>query len=215
MSLMTIEAAHFYTHNDGSGQPVGFGVEQQKAINLALEVANKVGLPTQFMLFIDDYHGKPDLSEKLWEDHEIYDSLTQNSEVTTAMDYFARHGINPELISEFHVTTAAAYLYSLLTKKGVVKKGGRGLIDQYGGVALLTKEEQPTCALIDAALYLKKIGPDRSQPTITVLPQRFKGQQEQVIAILRAFGISRAPIQVIYHDELGNVCEEVDYSIGM
>ena len=59
---------------------------------------------------------------------------------------------------------------------------------------------------------MKKIGVTQDQPTVTVLPIRYKPQQEQVKQILRAFGVAHPPITVVYHDDQGVVLEHADWS---
>lgn len=208
----TIEAAHFYLYEEEKGESVGFLEEQKLGVKIAIQVANKLGITPQFLLFIDDYHGNPYLH--LNPPENIQSLLIDQVEVKSAQTYFQQNGIQPQIISEWELTSTAAHLYHLLLQKGVVAKGRRQLSNEFASVQLLTNEGDPTCSLIDAALYLKKIGPTRTQPTITVLPIRYKSQQDQVKQILAAFGVFKPFIIVIYHDDDGVVTNQEDWSLG-
>ncbi len=210
---ITIETAHFYLFEDEKGEPLGFLDEQKVSVQIALQIANELGITPQFLLFVDDYHGHPNLSTD-WQTEDIQTSLLNESEVVNAQEYFEQYGIAPRILSELDTTTAAAHLYHLLLHKGVVTKGKRVLYPEFGSTVLLTKDDQPTCSLIDSALYLKKIGPARNQATITVLPIRYKSQQSQVKNILAAFGLTHPPITVMYHDQKGKILEKDDWSQG-
>jgi len=208
-----IEAGHFYLFDDDKGEPVGFLEEQKQGILIALQIARELAVIPEFLLFIDDYHGNPHL-ENDWSDEAIEKSLQSESEVLKATAFMSDNKVEPQLISELALTSAAAHLYQLLVKKGVVAKGGRNLFDEFDHVGLLTKDDQPTCSLIDSALYLKKIGLESQNPTITVLPVRYHSQQDQVRQILKSFGLQYPPITVVYHDQVGEIIEVDDWSKG-
>lgn|GEM_PF-3277276 len=208
----TIEAGHFYLFQDEKCEPVGFLSEQKKGIQLACHLATELGLSVQFLLFIDDYHGNPHL-DKEWQAEEIYHTLLNSVEVQSACQFYHDAGIQPLLLSELELTTAAAHLYNQLVHVKAVSNGKRALIKSFGGALLLTKENQPSCSLIDAALYLKKIGFSRQDNTTTILPRRYKTQQDQVKNILEAIGVILPPITVIYHDDEGRIFETDDWSI--
>lgn len=211
MNKTTIEAGHFYLYEDEKGEPPGFLNEQYLGVQLAFQIAQESGCEAEFLLFIDDYHGNPDL-DRDWQDEDIQHTLLQHPDAQPAYQAFQEQGIEPLLVSELAVTSAAAHLLHLLIKKGVVAKGNKNLLSDYGNVSLVTKDNQPTCSLIDSALYLKKIGVTQDQSTVTVLPIRYKPQQEQVKQILRAFGVAHPPITVVYHDDQGVVLEHADWS---
>lgn len=208
----SIEAGHFYLYPDTkNGETRVLSPEQKIGIQLAADFARECGIVASFLLFVDDYHGNPFLDRE-WDNETIENFLRNHPDVQSALSLFEMSGIQPNIISELELTSAAAYLYVRLLKRGTVGNGKRNLIGEYKGAAVLTRDGEPTCALIDAALYLRKIGHTKKNPTITVLPLRYKSQQEQVKNILSAFGLVKPPITVIYHDDEGNVLEQDDWS---
>lgn len=209
--LLLIEAGHFYLHENPSAGQLGFGNEQQAGLQLALQLAKEVGISALMLLFVDDFHNNPNLDIP-WEDEDLYENLLNNSDVKNIMCIVEAAGLEFSLISELAMTSTAMYLYSLLLKKGLVSKGGKALKSEYGSISLLTKEGQPSCSLIDAALYLKKVGPGADRPTITFLPMQYKKQQQDVRTILTAFGYAQLPVEVFYHDEKGEVLEVENWS---
>lgn len=211
--MTSIEAGHFYLYEDEKGEPPGFLEEQNLGVQLAVQFALQSETAVQFLLFIDDYHGNPEL-EKDWDDEAIYQNLLSHPDALPAYEAFAEHDVQPMVISELAFTSTAAHLYNLLLNKGVMAKGNKQLLPDFGSISLLTKNGDPTCSLIDSALYLKKIGIHKDEPTMTVLPERYKSQQEQVKAILAAYGLAHPPITIIYHNEAGEVVEVDDWSKG-
>jgi hypothetical protein len=161
---------------------------------------------------VDDFHGHPNLDHDLDND-QIRGMLMEDPDVQSVVELFRARGIDPELVSELQLTTAAGLLYTELCKRGVAK--GQSLTRQFGNVTLITAEKQPMCSLIDAAFYLRKIGLYKDQATITVLPEKYRSQQEQVKMILAALGVLNPPITVIYHDEVGQEILRDDWSEGI
>jgi len=193
-----VESGHVYLHpqyleredhemiteEELQGVKVGLLVQQ-----LLLEA----GVSVQTMLFVDDLHGN--------RGNEAETEIKRQD----VLAHFNSIGFSPDqVVYEQALMTSAAHLYGRLVQKGVIKSGDRYLPEQYGSIQLYTEVDKlPTCALIDAALYLKKMGPARDRATITVLPDHYLKQQDQVRYILGAVGESSLAVAVLYVAENG------------
>ncbi len=192
-----VEAGHIYTDETPSlkheiGAMVGAKVSS---------LLEEMGFSVQRMLFIDDYNA---VSNDL--DIGSYQSLLQG------------HGFAPEVtVMESSLTQNAQEIVETLEKQGlteenrngtvVLKKGHKRekdiVLKKSPGMGLV-----PSCAALDAALYLKKF--ETVGVCVTVLHQEWKGQQEGVKKVLNALGKS-IPILEVYYTDDGDIEFDFDY----
>ncbi len=199
---VTLEFGHFYVNAQKQEHTVLGSDEHALGIQIGNQLAQFLterGLPVHTMLFIDDLHGV---------ETEAHDAVIQQRE--NALQHVEDQGFFPDVVvSEADLTPAAAHLFGLLKLKGIIGEGSRSLPKHWGDATLVTQFEdgsiQPACSLIDAALYLKELGPDQSNAKITVLHEKYRSQQDQVKRILAAFGIVNPYVVVVYYSDTGTI----------
>ncbi len=186
-----VECGHFYTGKPfDEGQEFGVGI----GLNIAqqLEVA---GLTVEKWLFVDDFHGAA-------------------TEYSAEIGQLANWSFEPnKIVSEAEQTGLALVLHDLLRLRGVIEPGQIDLPWWQGGVRLIYNHSQytnPSCELIDASLYIEKLGPNKDRLCVTVLPDFYKEQQEKTRKILRAYGLFKPLIMVIYFDVESGILTEIN-----
>lgn len=204
-----LEMGHVYLSPDYLGRDESTFVtdEEMQGVQIGLALMDELcreGFPVQSILFVDDFHGFVDAEG-------FDDNPDLENKLRDILDVFAEMGFQPDkVISEAGMTTSAWYLYSLLKQNGSVNGGAKQLSEMYGKASLKngTKdEERPSCSLIDAALYLTKVGPTNGNHAITVIHQKYKPQQLEVKQILLAYGMVHPNVSVVYYDDSGEVTE--------
>lgn len=181
--------------------------EEVQSIDIGLQVMSslaELGIPLQSMLFVDDLHGFEDARG-----FDLNPELQENLQLVVST--FEEMGFTPDkVVSEAEMTSTAWYLYGLLKKKGVVNNGGRRLSENYFNAPLKNgskDDERPSCSLIDAALYLTKLGPQNEGMAVTILHEKYKPQQLEVKGILSAYGLRSPNVTVVYYNDAGEVTE--------
>ncbi len=189
-----IEAGHCYLFPE-------YYLNQEKPVMedelLGAMIGNEVqklmrsSMPVSLMLFIDDFHGR--------DGNDSQEVKSRYDEVMT--EYTHLYGFVPdEVVFENDKINAAAHLYGRLVQKGVIRSGEGKLKHGERKVRLTNRYRDgsllPTCSLIDTALYLEKM--DRDTLAITILPEMFRSEQEEVRTILDAYGMSHPNIVVYY-----------------
>jgi hypothetical protein len=195
---VVLEAAHIYADK----QP---NCEQQKGAVLAAAVYSGVGIPAIRTLLIDDYN----VSEKTLDINAYLVWLTDHGyapdEVIMETDLVpAAH----ELLEEIRDTVPAKKL-STPKYDPWQKNGALGLWTSVGKVSLLTTGGRPSCALLDAALYLRKS--QLAPICLTVLPQEYSTQQVATHAILKRISKS-VPVVNLYFNPAGETEQAVSFN---
>ena len=186
--MVVVESGHFYAQDGALTDEQRYSVMIGNQIISALDVK---GLRVKRMLFVDDYHGDKSIEE-------------MGEELATLEKWGL---VADEVVSEQEIAGLALVLHFLLQQKGVLELGGTNssLPGEWGGVQLLSKngngETNPVCELIDAALYLEKMGKGGDNWCVTVLPDCYREEQEKTRKILEAFGMSQLPVSCVFFDK--------------
>ncbi len=190
-NAVVLEAAHIYADK----QP---HLEQQKGAVLATAVNAGLGIPTIRTLLIDDYN----ITEK-------------TLDINAYLVWLTDHGYAPdEVIMESDLVPAAHELLEEIKDRVPAKKlstskhdpwqsnGALGLWTPVGKVPLLTSVGRPSCALLDASLYLRKS--QLAQACLTILPQEYSSQQIATHAILKRINKSVPVVNLYFNSNNGN-----------
>lgn len=197
-----IEAAHFYIEKPEEGIPGAY------AAKTILEMI--AGMPQPHLMLLIDDSSDPTNSAVL---------------AKAGIDSIKKAGFNPdEIIYESGLKQAANLILAKLEASGKTWKMKKPKYTAMGNKPKYVSQNTklaisnidltgkngnpytPSCALLDAALYLKKL--EQHDFLITVLPIYLHGQQQNTKKILEALGHSNLPVFIIYHDQDGQLKEE-------
>lgn len=179
VDIVVVEAAHIYADNEP-------GQEQQVSSLVASEVLACLNKPTHKTLLIDDIHiTSPTLNLDFytqWLAEQGYSVDEVVMESSLIQD-------SKQLLDQLRAVVPPRKLVS--AKKEPWELNGSmatGLWTEVGKVSLLTPAGQPTCNLLDAALYIKKA--QVGETCVTILPtpdgqNNYVKQQLQTLAVLR------------------------------
>jgi hypothetical protein len=189
-----IEGGHFYADQKHSPLQEEDREYAKHGIRLALDLHN-ITDESFIWWFIDNLHGE-DFNQAIYKD-----LLLQWGNIPIQTVYEADPGLLTEAL---HLTERIPSNMLLKLRKGVSLINGGGQPNQ-----ILYKNNkytpEPMCALIDAALYLRKWEfLEEKGDCITVLPEKYRGQQKNTLDILNAIKV-RIPITNIYFDKTGEI----------
>ena len=181
--VVCVEAAHIYTNETPSDDHffcarIGARVVEALAGNGARVVK---------MLFVDDYHPKPEEAAL---------------NLPAYMSELERAGFAPDMvITESSLAESARSLVYSLNGQTIQRDGEICLAKP--NLALIAKNGALSCNILDAALYLEKFR--KFDFSITVLPEIYKAQQKNVRKLLKAFGHETVPIANVYYNVQGKI----------
>ena len=179
---LIVEAAHIYT-NEQPGEEHQTGAQVGGSISRYLQL---FGTTVQQWLFVDNYN--PLFSEKPrhLDEKKYRESLQQ-------------WGFAPDqTVYEADLVGRAADVLQYLLKHDFAAKYKDGRVALRKGKTLLynSDTDKYMCALLDASLYLLKL--EHAQGCITVLPQSYRQQQKEAMAIARRAGADTSRIFPYY-----------------
>ncbi len=176
---VVIEAGHIYA--DQQPQEEHFkGAQVARAIQHQLNTAD-----VKNWLFVDDYN--PD---------------TSRLDIATYQDQLASHGFPIDrTVKESTVATWAEDIVEYLLWHGHAVQDGNGGAELQNGTGLY-KGGDYQCSLLDATLYLEKLGV--ADHAVTVLPATYREQQQKTADVLNALHVDQSQITRVYFDN-GNV----------
>lgn len=207
IKIVEVEACHFYA---SQATDLGELKESAKVANEILTHLEQKNLSVKVerSLFIDDLSNKQHIEDLLQEKIPYAFPMANIVNIVKQAGYQPNH-----IILESSKIPKAQKLLEELRTKGLTK------LDQQGKVRLKSQwialtgkaghPSCPSCPLLDAAFYLDKLA--KADIAITILPKNYKSQQAQTKEILRAVGLEKSLIVVVYFDPKNSEIQTLDY----
>lgn len=182
-----VEAGHFYANDQ-------ITEEELHGLNIGTEVSKKLqdmGLVVIPCLLVDNYNAPDIYSDK---------NLSQLKQEGYPTDW---------VFWEREVTPDAKELLVKLSETNKIKSKRGNTYLKEGFSLLVDDKGKYSCTILDAGLYINKFYLSNGI-CVTVLPEKFKPQQETTKRILKAAGYT-IPILNIYY---GNDSEKVSFDFS-
>lgn len=208
---VSIEAAHIYCDQDLDLR------ELRRELTLASVIAwdttklinRETSAEAEKILFVDDL--SPERTKLLLNNQIIEPPVLF---IHKLKKYLSASGFSPDkvILESEQIPTARILLEKLIEKDKVKSNRSGKLMLKSGWIPLTGKSGNlncPSCSLLDAALYQSKL--TACDVTITILPEKYKSQQNQVRAILAELGFVKPKIIVIYFSLQTLTVNYVDY----
>lgn len=169
------------------------GVEQKQGVGVALGLLANISNPIHKTLLVDDRK-----------------SLVKSRDLHSYIRWLSDLGYKPDTVfleselfkpsMELYQELRDRYPHDFLThmpSRGRIYRG-EGIKTSVGLTSLLTQSGQPSVELMDAALYLEK---ERlGDASLTVLPEKYRGEQKKTMGILGKAKRNVSAAQVFFRE---------------